>query len=344
MKPIETVSIGGFAFSIEDDAAQRCREYLSGLETHYGTLPGAREIMEGIEERMAELLWERTGRDGVVSVANIEDVVSILGQPDQIDREVDMEPAAVADGVAAEKQKGKKRLYRNLSDKIIGGVCSGLGAYFGADTVVFRVAFAILALLPFFFRIFVEWQYFFIPIVYCILWISMPGAKTVEQRYALRGEPLDVEGIRQRVGSDMAAGSGSSQSRNGLGSFGRVLVLLVGAFLLLGGFAGNLGGALALLWHHDLGLDNIIVDGITNMNGFSPALVRVAGRGLTQALLLGAFFLPFVLMLYLGSRLILGFKPPKWHPGLVILLVWLADLVALGVVVFLTVPGMVSML
>ena len=37
---------------------------------------------------------------------------------------------------------------RRGSDRIIGGVCSGLAAYFGVDVVLVRVAFVILALIP----------------------------------------------------------------------------------------------------------------------------------------------------------------------------------------------------
>lgn len=37
---------------------------------------------------------------------------------------------------------------RRGSDRIIGGVCSGLAAYFGVDTLLVRVVFVILALVP----------------------------------------------------------------------------------------------------------------------------------------------------------------------------------------------------
>lgn len=35
-----------------------------------------------------------------------------------------------------------KKLYRSRTDRMIGGVCGGLGAYFGIDSTLVRIAFA----------------------------------------------------------------------------------------------------------------------------------------------------------------------------------------------------------
>lgn len=37
-----------------------------------------------------------------------------------------------------------KRLYRSATNKVIGGVCGGLGNYFNIDPVLFRVIFLVL--------------------------------------------------------------------------------------------------------------------------------------------------------------------------------------------------------
>lgn len=59
-----------------------------------------------------------------------------------------------------------KRLARARNERVVAGVCGGLGAYFGVNPLVFRVLFVILALpggapglLPYF-----------------ILWLVMPEA------------------------------------------------------------------------------------------------------------------------------------------------------------------------
>ena len=39
-----------------------------------------------------------------------------------------------------------KRLYRSRDEKVIAGVCGGLGSYFGVDPVIIRIVWAILGL------------------------------------------------------------------------------------------------------------------------------------------------------------------------------------------------------
>lgn len=58
MKEVERVSLGGYAFTFDDDAARLTEEYLGQLEKHYDGRTGGSEIMDCIEERMAELLTE----------------------------------------------------------------------------------------------------------------------------------------------------------------------------------------------------------------------------------------------------------------------------------------------
>ena len=60
MKEVERVSIGGYAFTLDKDASMEADRYLKELESHYLAQEGGREIMEGIEERMAGPL--RKGR------------------------------------------------------------------------------------------------------------------------------------------------------------------------------------------------------------------------------------------------------------------------------------------
>ncbi len=57
------------------------------------------------------------------------------------------------------------RLVRTNNDKILGGVCGGLGHYFGIDSTIIRLFFAIGLLFG------------LSPLVYIILWIIMPSDK-----------------------------------------------------------------------------------------------------------------------------------------------------------------------
>ena len=57
-----------------------------------------------------------------------------------------------------------KRLYRSKKDRMIGGVCGGIGEYLEVDPTAIRVAYALLTLFTAFCGV----------ILYPILWIIMP--------------------------------------------------------------------------------------------------------------------------------------------------------------------------
>ena len=81
MTEVEKVSIGGYAFTLEKEAYAIVKQYLDELEAHYSQREGGVEVMEGIEERMAELLYEKCADDGVASVAQINEIIATLGKP-----------------------------------------------------------------------------------------------------------------------------------------------------------------------------------------------------------------------------------------------------------------------
>ena len=82
MKQVDKVSIGGYAFTMESEAAQAARIYLEQLGDYYKSS----EVMEGIEERMAELLLEKTPSEGVVDLATVNGItVGLVGAEGEID-------------------------------------------------------------------------------------------------------------------------------------------------------------------------------------------------------------------------------------------------------------------
>ena len=85
MTEVQKVSIGGYAFTLEVEAYNIVKQYLDELNEYYAAREGGTEIMEGIEERMAELLYEKCADDGVASVAEVEDIIATLGKPSAIE-------------------------------------------------------------------------------------------------------------------------------------------------------------------------------------------------------------------------------------------------------------------
>lgn len=372
MKEVERVSLGGYAFTLDADAAALAGEYLGELERHYGGREGGAEILEGIEERMAELLHEKCGRDGVVSRAAIEGIIAILGRPEEIAEEGDSpdEPADDGNGNPANEGTGKARshsgpdpesprqkrkLFRDVSDKVVAGVCSGLGAYFQTDKVFFRLLFAIGTVVTFFgfgyyengFTLSLHLSF---PILYIILWICMPPARTVRQRWEQRGEDGTILGIQQRVESganEVGEAIRSVGQSNAWGEIGRIIEKFIGVVLLVVGFGGLFAGGVALfgsgaLSHQGwiggnrgfLGLGQLYDEGMRELYGEAPAIADALMQPWVQGVLILVILLPFLGILYGALQMLFGFKSPKWHPGLVIFILWLMSIIAAGILIF----------
>lgn len=326
MTEVEKVSIGGYAFTLEVEAYAIVKEYLDELSSHYSTQEGGAEIMEGIEERMAELLYEKCADDGVASVSEVQEIIGILGKASTIEADDDPGPNFSAAGQPG-KAKEKKRLYRDPTSKILGGVCSGLAAYFKCDVVIVRILFIGLWML---FSV-LHWRIgigrshmqfhmnFSMPVLYIILWIAMPAARTVQQRWEM--------GISNPPAGGQPAGSG----------LGRVLRIIIGFLFLLAGVAGMTFGLAAIFGHH-LFEWNIVSESWGNMTEYVPGVLPLLGSFVYKVDLLALYFLPLLGMLYGGIMLLFDLKSPSWRPGLVIFLLWVVSLV---VFIVLTMMGIV---
>ena len=122
MKHVIKVSIGNIAFTLEEDAHKMLSDYLNDLNAHYKNNINGKEIVDGIEERISELFLEKAGKDTIIEVYMVREVIDILGRPEVIDEE---------SGESAKNQgQYNRKLYRDTSNVVVGGVCSGLGAYF----------------------------------------------------------------------------------------------------------------------------------------------------------------------------------------------------------------------
>jgi phage shock protein PspC (stress-responsive transcriptional regulator) len=108
-----------------------------------------------------------------------------------------------------------KRLFRNPEGRMIGGVCSGLGAYFNKSAVGIRLIFLAPILLNVLIKMLDGFGsrggFIFFPnivagsltstfiIAYIILWIVLPEARSSYEKMEMRGEKVDVNTIKQNV-------------------------------------------------------------------------------------------------------------------------------------------------
>lgn len=105
-----------------------------------------------------------------------------------------------------------KRLYRNPNDRILGGVCGGIAAYFRIDSWIPRVLFLLPLLLNMIGMISIfpmnrlfddvdfNWNFnMSMVLVYVVLWAIIPEAKTVKQKLEMMGEEEYIRSIREKM-------------------------------------------------------------------------------------------------------------------------------------------------
>lgn len=336
MNKVEKVSIGGYAFTLDADACAKAKTYLDSLTAHYCKSSGGSEIVEGIEERFAELLLERVAANSVVSAADVDAVIAILGIPEAIE---DDEPQEAPRAPEAEP---KKRLFRDMEGKMVGGVCGGLGAYFKLDPVIFRIAFVAVTLIMLLTDC--DSWIFVGPLAYLVLWLCIPQAKTVSQRCAMRGE----SGTAEEIGRNISAGMseiGEAAHRAGNSSawpvLWRVICVCAGLLLLLIGISGLFAGIGIVVAGSVFDAGELVSSIEGAINGIS-LLDGLLAHKWFMALALAIYFIPFIGTCYLGIKLVFGFKSPAWMPGLSLFIFWLILLVAAGVILALNAeaPGL----
>lgn len=328
MQQVVKVSIGNTAFTLDKDAHGLMQDYLDRLTAHYADNTNCGEILSEIESRIAELLIEKGYRDNVVPADAIQNVINILGRPEDFDGENDNES----------RKTIKKRVYRDPENKIVGGVCGGLGAYFSTDPLIFRIIFAVWVLFFFWLRIFEDWGWGMSVLgmlAYVALWIAIPEARTVEQKYNMKGGSVSLKDIQrnmEREARDVShrVSKGVRDGVRSTGGFwkalGRCVAICIGALLFLIGMSGSITALLALF---GIGIwDSLSAFGISSLFSVmtdSPAWVSV----LISVLACIVVVLPFIGMLYAGILLLFRLRAPRWRPGLIMFIVWAISLLGM---------------
>jgi phage shock protein PspC (stress-responsive transcriptional regulator) len=171
MKKIININLSGRVIPIEDSAYENLQAYIESLRRYFINEEGRDEIINDIEGRIAELMNEKI-RKGADRIADndVEEIITSMGRPEDFEAEETIESAGSVkqsqpqQEAYSEKKKSRKRLYRDTSDKFIGGVCSGIAAYLNIDPAIVRILFAIISFGGFGFGF----------VVYILLWIILP--------------------------------------------------------------------------------------------------------------------------------------------------------------------------
>ncbi|MFZ1748926.1 MAG: PspC domain-containing protein, partial [Saprospiraceae bacterium] len=188
------INLGGYPFAIDEDAYEYIQNYLGTIRRHFAASDGCEEILYDIEVRMAELFQEHLKGRAIISMKEIDEVIMIMGKPEDFGAEPMAEPVSSSGrGKKSDyKIKTGKRLFRDPDDKKVGGVCSGIAAYFGIeDPLWVRLIFALLLISG------------VGAVTYIVLWALIPEAANAGDKLAMRGEPATIENIAKVVENEL---------------------------------------------------------------------------------------------------------------------------------------------
>lgn len=226
MKKTFPVNINGTIFYIDEDAYNLLNTYLSQLRQAF---PGdeGNEIVGDIEARIAELFGEYLSQGAnVINIDNVNSVIEKMGRPcDLTDSDEKHEDACETNQSPTPPpfQGVTKKLYRNMQNKVFGGVLSGIACYFGWNTNILRLLTVILALFTYFWPLI---------LIYLVAWMIIPAAVTPRQILEMKGSPVTVGNVGQTI-IGTAEGANNEQNAGLLGALGKIVLIFFGVIAAL---------------------------------------------------------------------------------------------------------------
>jgi phage shock protein PspC (stress-responsive transcriptional regulator) len=175
MKKIININFHSRVVPIEETAYDILGKYVDNLRQHFAREEGGDEIVNDIENRIAELFSERL-KNGATCITDddVNEIISSMGRPEDFDD--DENARSTGTGATASQaytgagtEEPHRSLYRSENDKMLGGVCGGLAAYLRIDSSVLRILYAILILGSFGTAL----------LLYIILWVVLPPKSMV---------------------------------------------------------------------------------------------------------------------------------------------------------------------
>ena len=190
MKKTQTINLGGIIFHINVDAYGQLYAYLASVKNQFTDMAGQDDIIADIEARIAEILNEKKVK--IITGKHVDGVIAIMGKPEQYGEE---DPESESEPITKPEKKAKgvpKRIYRHPDDKIIGGVCGGLGTLVHIDPVIFRILFMVTAFFG-----------GFGALIYLVMWAIVPMAQSTADRLKMSGETITTDSIVKTITAQM---------------------------------------------------------------------------------------------------------------------------------------------
>lgn len=188
MKKTFSININGLLFNIDEDAFEKLSSYLKALQKHFKNTEGGEDIVSDIEARIAEILKTQLKElQQIVTIADVDVAIETLGQPFEMDEENE-----TGSSKKSKRSFANKRVFRDTDHQIIGGVASGLAAFFNIDPIIVRLIFVLSILLG---GVGI--------VVYLTLWILNPAAYTTAEKIEMHGENVDIHSIEKKVREEL---------------------------------------------------------------------------------------------------------------------------------------------
>ena len=328
MNEIKKCSIGGISFTLEQNAYDVLCTYIDSLKAAYKDDPDGEEILADIEARIAELILNTQPADAVIARPLVDNIIKQLGMPNEIDDEKaeHSAPHSPEHTDLNGNPRIPRRLYRDLENSKLGGVCSGIAKYFDIDPTWVRLAMFAPLILSIFGQLNIfDWHFmwkisslmgnlFSLLIVgYIIMWFVVPAASSARQKLEQQGERVTAQGIKANTQAayDERERTLMAKIFVTLGGITLALLKVIAAMILIGLVVGfSVLGLVAL-----------------------SALPMMSFDFVTGLALLSFFFvvlIPLAAMIYLAVMFI-GSRKPNGRAMLIALILWVVALATMTV-------------
>ena len=213
------ISLAGILFHLDETAYYKLKKYLKAVRHNIPQTDEVEEVMNEIEARIAELLMQKQqSPQQVINEKNIDEIIAVLGQPEDFEEEIQTETSYRA--------HTKKALFRDMDEAMIAGIASGLAHYVGLDKTLMRLLFILI--------LFLSHGSFLL--IYLLLWIIIPKAKTATDKLRMKGNQANLDNIVDQVVTD-----DTPSKKNKLGEtiettgseLGKIIVKIIGLIIVL---------------------------------------------------------------------------------------------------------------
>ena len=301
MKEITRIHLAKTPYDIELDAKEVLQKYLSEIKQ----MMGSEDTMYEIEARMVELLGERgVQSNGIITMSDVEDLRSKMGLPKEFS---DSESTEDSQADLAPSNSPAKRLMRDTDNAIFGGVCAGIAAYWGINPLWVRLLFIISPFITCGTAL----------LVYIIIWISLPEAKTAAEKLQMRGEPVTLDSLKKAANNSES----KYRAKETLAKILRICLALGLFFTTLGLLAilvvGSITGIMAMPFINEFThaqpwawglLISLIIAGIMAVEMFGVLTFSVARMKFTKTVLITLVITSVIGVLSIAGMVITGSK------------------------------------